>query len=159
MGFFNRFNLSVSITAGIITLLVFFLGIQKCSDLIPNRYNKIIGFHKMSFQVTECSDDKFAQGDLTGYYDVEFKREGRIIQGSGVKHSETFHGKFMRYSKNFKVDIVGEIVNGVLVAKVYEDNGKQTHKVEGSMRLNLNTMEGTMNTNFYNCFGIIRIQK
>lgn len=157
MKFFNRFNTTISIVAGLVAILAF-LGIKEYTDLIPDKEDAILKVRKMSFRVTECSDPKYPEGKLTGFYDIQFKKDGNQIRGHGFKHSEVFHEKFMRYSKNFEVDIVGQVQDGELVAQVYEDNGRKTHKIEGTIRLNLETLKGTMNTDFFNCTGVIELQ-
>jgi hypothetical protein len=154
----NDINRYLSITGDIIAVLAFFFGIQRCNDLLPDPANKLTGLYKMTFIFKECSDPQFAKGKLEAYYDIEFTKKGNQIYGSGIKHSETFNGKFMRYSKNFEIETVGEIRNGELVAKIYEDNGKKTYKVEGVIRIDLKSMTGSFNSNFFNCSGEIMLE-
>ena len=155
----HRIGWYISVVAGIIAILAFFFGIQRFSDLLPDKANKLSGLYKMTFVFKECNDPKFAKGQLEAYYDIEFTKKGNQILGIGFKHSETFNGKFMRYSKNFEIEIVGEIRDGELVAKIYEDNGDKTHKVEGAIRIGLKNLAGVFNSDFVNCSGEVRLEE
>ncbi len=148
---------TTSIIASLVAILAFF-GIREYTDLLPNKYSPLLAATKMELHITECSDPKFAAGKLIGYYDIKFERDGNLVHGKGIKHSQLFHGEFLRYSKTFDIEISGKVENGELIAKVFEENSKQTHRREGSIRLNMKTLEGTMNIGWYNCTGILKVK-
>lgn len=151
-------NWYISLITGIIAILAFF-GIQKCNDILPNPIKNLEGFHKMTFVFEECNEPKFVRGELKAYYDISFSAQENRIIGKGFKHSETFEGKFMRYRKNFEIEVIGEVIGDELVSKIYEDNGRKTHKIEGNIRINLKTLEGKFNSNFYNCAGKLILKR
>ena len=121
----------------------------------------IEGKWEMTFDFARCSNPEFANKQFKCFYNIRLFQEGKNIQGTGNKHSESYEGIVTRYAKEFPIKIEGKITNeNILVANLYEQNSFK--EVVGIIEVPLDnkfTYDGIYKGQEGNCDGNIQLKR